>query len=129
LAAVKLNDKWGYINTSGQFIIEPQFGDAKDFADNGLASVKNLNAHYGQYGYINASGQFFIQPQFDYAGNFGESGLAMVVLNNKYGYINTMKFIVEPQFQDAKDFSDNDLAAVKLNDKWGIYQHIRSIRC
>jgi hypothetical protein len=32
LAAVKLDGKWGYINETGDFVIEPQFDDADSFA-------------------------------------------------------------------------------------------------
>ncbi|MBQ3656838.1 MAG: WG repeat-containing protein [Bacteroidales bacterium] len=38
LIPVKQNDKWGYINHKGEFVINPQFDDAECFFDN-LARV------------------------------------------------------------------------------------------
>jgi hypothetical protein len=34
-----VNGKWGYINEQGEFVIEPCFDKAWDFAANGLAPV------------------------------------------------------------------------------------------
>jgi hypothetical protein len=98
----------GYINTSGQFVVKPQFDAVGEFDKNGLAMVKLNN---GGFGYINTSGQFVIKPRF-----------ARADPNGKLGYMDLSgsgQFVIEPQFQGAEDFSDNDLAAVKLNDKWG----------
>lgn len=108
--------KYGYINTSGNIAITPQFEDANDFNDSGLACVK-LN---GKYGYINARGNIEITPQFEYVENFTNNGLAKVQLNGKYGYINTNgNIVITPQFKEASGFGENGLAAVKLNGKYG----------
>ena len=40
VAAAKQNGKWGYINTSGEWLIEPQFADAGPFCGKGSAFVK-----------------------------------------------------------------------------------------
>ncbi len=114
-AAVKVNDKWGYINKTGKYVIEPQFDDAYGFSDNGLASVE-VN---GKYGYINKTGKFVIEPQFDIANSFSDNGLAMVYVNDKWGYIDSTGIIIEPQFDFAWDFSDNGLAMVMVNGKYG----------
>lgn len=45
------NGKWGYINTSDQFVINPKFEDAQEFK-NARAAVK-LN---GKWGFINKQG-------------------------------------------------------------------------
>ena len=57
LAAVSLNGRWGFIDLTGQFVIEPQFSFAENFA-NGVARVE-LD---GQYGYINRQGEFIWGP-------------------------------------------------------------------
>lgn len=41
LAAVKYDGKWGYIDTSGEFIIEPQYNTAPGFFINGYAYCEN----------------------------------------------------------------------------------------
>jgi hypothetical protein len=55
LAAVKINEKWGYIDKTGNFVISPEFDDARSFSvsktipkEAGLALV---NAG-GKWGYI-----------------------------------------------------------------------------
>ena len=45
LAAVKVNGLWGYIDTEGNMVIEPQFFDARDFT---------------------ASGSYFAKTQYDW---------------------------------------------------------------
>ena len=54
LAAVNKNGKYGYINKTGQFTIEPQFESAGSFK-NGVANVKKD----GKFGLIDKSGQIF----------------------------------------------------------------------
>ena len=52
LAGVATENGWGYINTSGNFVIQPQFRDAWPFY-NGLAEVEFMDETWG---YINKSG-------------------------------------------------------------------------
>ena len=65
LAMVKIGGKYGFINTAGEFVINPQFDGARDFSE-GLARV-NIG---GKYGFINTSGEIVINPQFDDAFSF-----------------------------------------------------------
>ena len=74
LLRVRQGDKWGYINSKGAIVVEPQFDDALNFAENGLACVEQDN----KYGYINSKGTYVINPQFDFADSFAENGLASV---------------------------------------------------
>lgn len=90
--------KMGYINTSGEFTINPQFIKADGFAgdfQNGIALVavaiegKDANNNYDfnvDFGFINKDGKF-VFGLFDYAQEFSE-GLAYVRQNDKNGYIN-----------------------------------------
>jgi hypothetical protein len=139
-------DKWGYIDKTGKFVIEPKFetspnGYVSPFAD-GLAKVRvGLKE-----GYIGRNGEFVIRPAFPYATDFSE-GFAIVALsgpctyggdgpclgNELYGsrdyakefpscklaFINkTGKTLPEQDFEDARSFSEG-LAAVRKNCKWG----------
>jgi len=52
LAAVKIDDKWGYIDRSGKIVIEPLFGLAMKFR-NGLAVVHDGGRVY----YVNRTGE------------------------------------------------------------------------
>ena len=118
LAAVESNDeKWGYINTSGEFALEPSFEFLSSFDVNGIA----MAMQNGKYGYINESFEFIIDPQFDLATPFGYSDLAAVQMNGKWGYIDRSgNMIIQPAFNTAYSFDHNGLAVVSQNEKWGV---------
>ncbi|AUP79605.1 WG repeat-containing protein [Flavivirga eckloniae] len=82
-ALVLEKNRFGYIDYTGEYIIEPQFKNAKSFSENGLAPVKKNR----KWGYINIEGEWVIQPQFDDAKVFN-SGLALVVKDNKECFID-----------------------------------------
>lgn len=69
---VKVGDKYGYINSEGDIVIEPQFDWADRFSE-GLAAIRtgddNLG-YNGKYGYINPQGEVVIEPNFMSAGSF-----------------------------------------------------------
>jgi hypothetical protein len=109
--------KWGYIDKTGKFVIQPQFTDAKAFSE-GLAAVQvgATLTHPGQWGYIDKTGKFVIKPQFDdvfpSVGNFSE-GLATIAVRNErfpdrnslVGFIDkTGKWAIKPQFDLASSF-------------------------
>lgn len=95
LVPASTSGKWGYVDKTGKYSINPQFDYASDFADNGLACVGTG----GKYGYIDKTGSYVINPQFDAASNFTDSGSARVKTGDKYGYIDkTGKYVVNPQF-------------------------------
>ncbi|HAA30777.1 MAG TPA: hypothetical protein DCE56_27640, partial [Cyanobacteria bacterium UBA8553] len=77
LADVKIGSKWGFINTSGQMVIQPQFIDAPGSFYEGLAQVK-IN---GKDGYIDKTGKVTISPQF-YFGTYFSEGFASVQLDS-----------------------------------------------
>jgi hypothetical protein len=125
LLPVKVSGKWGYVNSSGQLVINPQFDNANEFHE-GRASVclgtpcswwisdtdKLDNSHWG---YIDTSGKMVISPQYPSAGDFNE-GLASVCTgdcSNKptkpfgRGYIDRDgKLVIPMQFGIATNFSE-----------------------
>ena len=132
LYPVVVNGRWGFVNKSGETVINPQFDHAGGFVE-GLAPVR-----MGRWGYVGASGQMQINPQFDKADVFSE-GLAAIKFGGgpgpfvpydprpwspyhggggRFGYISPDgKYAINPQFEDAGMFSDG-LAPVKLG-RWG----------
>ena len=93
-----------------EVVINYQFDDAKDFAPNGLASVKKD----GKWGYIDQTGKMVIDYKFDDASNFASNGLAAVKKGDVWGYIDqTGNLIIDYQFIDALDFTPNGLANVR----------------
>ncbi len=84
LAAVKLGEKWGYIDKTGQFVTEKVFDWVPEKLDEDLNCVQIGT----KWGYVNKTGNVVIQPQFDKAFPFSE-GLAAVYFDDGWGYINT----------------------------------------
>lgn len=72
LAAVRIGDAYGYIDSSGRVVIEPRFDHANIFSE-GLARV----VVDGLSGYIDRAGAIVIEPRFERAHKFSE-GLARV---------------------------------------------------
>lgn len=103
------HDKVGFINKSGELVIEPQFGNliGTVFRE-GLSLVAYPN---GKYGYVDKQGTLVIPMQFDHAQPFSE-GLAAVSVSGKWGYIDKSgAFVIKPQFRSGSPFSEG-LAAV-----------------
>ena len=91
------NDKYGYINKTGQIVINPQFGYVFGFSE-GLAPVRIGNESGSKWGYIDKSGMYVINPQFDGISRPFSHGLAMVDIGNTWGYIDKSgKYVWTPQ--------------------------------
>ncbi len=149
LSRVVDNDgRVGFVNTSGEIVIDIQFVRAGDFYE-GLAYAETENeSGYidrkgnfifqanpdkmyvfsdglainniggGQYGYIDKKGNIKIPFQFDVAYNFSE-GLACVKIGDSYGFIDkTGSYVVNPQFDYAGSFSEG-LAIVGVGGRYG----------
>jgi hypothetical protein len=113
LYPVDVGGRWGFVNKSGETMVNPQFERAKPFSE-GLAGVRTG----GRWGFIGENGKFSVNPQFDAVGNFVE-GLAPVRLGKRWGFINPAgKFAINPQFDEAACFT-NSLARVKLGGRFG----------
>ncbi|MFJ5758613.1 WG repeat-containing protein [Neobacillus sp. NPDC093182] len=74
LAFRKSNDeKWGYMDESGNVLIEPQFTATQPFVEE-KAIVNVENNHYGL---IDKQGKFIIKPQYSSLINLGENRYAL----------------------------------------------------
>ncbi|MBN2442525.1 MAG: WG repeat-containing protein [Spirochaetales bacterium] len=90
---VLMDGKYGFVNSLGKIIIEPQYKNINDFSQ-GLAAVKIGN----KWGFIDLTGYLVIKPQFDEVDSFYED-ISRVKIGNKTGYINRKgKYIWEPVF-------------------------------
>jgi hypothetical protein len=129
LACIKVNDKYGYIDKTGKFVIEPQFDFAQNFSD-GLALIAyekervyyGVNVPYNICGYIDKKGKVVIQPKYELADNFSE-GLAAVCLKTgtiekiKYYYIDkNEKMVTDSLFCNGTIFH-NGIAEVDILDE------------
>ena len=101
LAAVRDQNHWGYLNTSGALSISPVLEDAQKFHE-GVAPAKQG----GHWGFLDKNGRWVVEPKFDGAIPFA-GGLAAVCIGDKVGYIDHQGSVVIPlRFDLAFSFSD-----------------------
>lgn len=105
--------RYGYIDKTGKFLIEPRFQFAGRFRE-GLAAVEVAR----KWGLIDKHGNEVVSPRFEKVGELSE-GLAVLSVNGKWGYLDASGTMVIPaQFDSASDFSE-DLAAVGVGEHVG----------
>lgn len=96
LAAFKKGKYWGFVDTTGQTIVEPQYRKAGDFSD-GIAYVRmrTKKRFFGlirgkrRYTYINTKGEILFTPKFKKAES-SQNGAAMAYKSGK-------KYIITPE--------------------------------
>lgn len=86
-AAVMVDGLWGYVDLSGELIIEPKYDDAKSFSLNLAPVLKN-----GLWGYIDASENLVVKPQYTKACAFSDSGAAFVRAQDQWEIIKLYKY-------------------------------------
>lgn len=126
---------YGFIDKTGQFVIEPQFpnpmlnsiyGDGKDEFHEGLAVMgkrigNNMLAQ--KFGYINRNGNWIIEPVYDGAAGF-KNNRAIVKKKEKYGCINNKgEVIIDIEYDDYKGRLQND--SIIVLEKNDIEYHFR----
>jgi hypothetical protein len=114
LMPAKKYGKWGFINKSGDWVINNQYEEAYYFSE-GLAAVK----YFGNWGFIDRHGEWVVQPEYRDAKPFRE-GLACVMKNNFWGYITKKgDWHFEPKLKVVSSFSDGK--AIIKNDEGFIF--------
>jgi hypothetical protein len=105
-AAVRRNNKWGFIGRDGKEFVAPKYHGAGEFV-NGAAIVTRNNLS----GFIDETGREIVRPAYGEARPFSE-GLAAIGVKSSdkrflYGYVDkTGKVIVNPKYESAGDFHD-----------------------
>jgi len=146
LALVKSNDKFGYIDTTGDLVIPLKYTGANRFKES-LAAVilfiPNSDDQFGvlRYGFIDKSGREVVPFRYRHVQDF-KDGLAIVCVKDgedyKYGFIDKTSEVVIPIMYDWLDtyfidglccagifteierFIDRDgIERVKLDKKYG----------
>lgn len=123
LLSVKESGKWGYIDTNGHLVINPQFDYADDFHEGRALICLGKPCTWWdapsdsdeRWGYIDSSGKMVITPQYGKASAFSE-GLASVCTGDcsenptkpfNRGYIDRDgKIVIPMQFGIAANFSE-----------------------
>jgi hypothetical protein len=86
-AAVKTNGKWGFVDKSGNMVIQSEYDNARSFS-NGFAAVK-VN---GKWGFIDEDGNMVIEPQFEDAKYFTSKGTVFVKENGAWVMASLLKY-------------------------------------
>jgi hypothetical protein len=81
--ARNVEDKWGYINEKGDWIIQPQYSNAHTFNEYSAA----VEVDFSKWGFINPKGEFVIEPQYDRHAVF-KNGIAIVEKGEDIRLIN-----------------------------------------
>jgi serine/threonine protein kinase len=140
------NEKKGFINRKGDWVIFPNFGNVFYFDKKGYCeaeiygenkefepklaqvnllgnweSVKEESEKKNKRGLINRQGNWEIEPRFRYLGEFDEKDYCPATLNGEnWGFINRqMEWIIEPKFERVTDFDDSDYCCVESKSFWG----------
>lgn len=86
-AAVCVKGKWGFVDTTGKMVIEPEYDNAKSFS-NGLAPVCKGES----WGYINSDKEYRIKSQFSDCLPFSDNGIAAVKEAEVWNYIKLLAY-------------------------------------
>lgn len=108
--------RWGFIDKTGKFVIQPQYagftvsdiyGAYQVFGDTGVAMTQNAN---GKYGGVNKSGTTVIPFQYDKLYNY-DFGLALFEKNGKWGYLDENgATAIAAQYEQATSFGPGGYA-------------------
>ena len=97
------SNKWGAINTQGDWVVVPIFAHKPTPFYSGVAAVPIEEGGWGLY--ERRTGKIFVEG-FDKINRFSE-GYASALEKGKYGFIDLNGFwIVPPQFDRVRDFAE-----------------------
>ncbi len=108
--------KYGYINKTGKFIVEPIYEWAGPFKGK-LAPVTKGN----KYGYINTSGILVLPYKYTFAEIFSD-GLAAVYDGKTWGYINEAgDYVIPSQFGSYEGHDGEEIANPFIDGYAAVY--------
>ena len=105
-------EKMGYIDTLGNWIIFPNFDEASGFSE-GLASVCKNDSCY----FINKDGEQVFSSFFEEAETY-KNGITIVKKNNGYCLMNRIGQIISKEYQEINSQSEK-LFVCKDGEKYG----------
>lgn len=122
MAAVKKNDKWGFIDECGNIVIDFQYDNVKVGFKNGYAAVEQD----GSWFFINFDGVNIFQNCYEDIKSFSE-GYAGVKLGERWGFIDQHGgWIIEPHYDDVGSFSEGLVSVKKYIDGVGMWAYINA---
>ncbi len=120
LSAVQTDEWCGFMDKRGKVAIPMEFAEVRSFWD-GLAAVRQMEAHGGAWGFIDKSGKLRFR---DKAGEIEElrsyhEGLAAVKVHGKWGFMDKrQRTRIKPTYDEVRNFAGG-CAAVRRGDEWG----------
>ncbi len=117
--AVRINEKWGFIDYKGKEIVPPIYDFAEGFTNAEYCSGTPcaLVQKDGKWGTINTKGEVVIPFEYDWAR--GCKGRFVVEKGNKCGIINHKNEFIIPFVDDALCFIDDDIIEITYESKYG----------
>jgi len=122
LARVKINGKWGLIDTTGDFVAEPVFYDLRAFHEGRAAFCdwvgggKSIEQYYKD-DLTNRDDYSWFVKQYTFFTN--DYGPALIADPCSWSFLDSFgKAISDIRFEFAREFRDG-LAAVRFHGKWG----------
>ena len=110
------NELWGYIDSTGAWIFDPQLSEGYNDFREGLALVKDPNTQL--WGFIDEKGEWVVEPTYKELYEFSE-GLANAqdAETEKWGFIDKKgKWAIEPKYESASAFHDGLAAVLPFED-------------
>lgn len=109
--------KYGFIDSSGKFVIPPRFREVREFAEGRAAVCVMENDETGwplrKWGVIDREGEFVVPPRFETVWSF-EEGMAKAVDENGNGFVDRSgKLVIPCKFRTVDPFH-NGLAYVRV---------------
>jgi hypothetical protein len=109
--------EWGYIDTSGQVVVNTQYTFAKDFVNNvGIVSCE------GKWGMVNREAKVLIPCSYDgvhFLENTDNKMIRVYIKEPKYGLVDTLgQLAVSAVYDEIGSFKEGRLA-VRRNGMWG----------
>ncbi len=116
LAPACLKVGCGFIDTKGNWAIQPVFNETRRFSE-GLAAVEVTGNNKSRiWGFVDKSGKIAIQPMYGSVQQFSEGLAAVSRVYPTYGFISrTGELVIPLKFTSPSNFSDG-LAAVSVGD-------------
>jgi len=109
--------EWGYIDTSGQVLVSPEYSFAEDFVnDVGIVSCN------GKWGMVNREAKVLIPCDYDgvhFLENTDNKIVKVYIQEPKYGLVDTLgQLAVSAIYDEIGSFKEGRLA-VRRNGMWG----------
>lgn len=114
LYGVKKDGKYGYVNKSGQMLVQNKF-DAISVFSEGLAAVKIKDL----WGYVDQAGQMVITPQFEEVLDF-HKGISVVKQNGKSNLMDAKGNLLLEKWYSRISIIPDDYFLTEENDLFGL---------